>query len=233
MSEQPIWGCDWTWRNGICPAQRIQRDGLSYVWLKCTGSIKEGAYFSDPCFQASAERVLATNLIPGAYHYLMPGDTAGGQAAHFSDHIRSVTGDDSYGWLAKVNIEHPGITTGDIMRFCEVWENIEKRPLFIYSNRLIWTELNNFGHAAQPNPYLEEAHWIANTYRQTTSPPSLEEQYKRVNEGWWSVNYGGWDKATMLQFTNYALIAGIRVSGSAYRGSKDDLQAIAQANFSI
>lgn len=221
------WGCDWTWRQGICPALRIADEGFTYVWLKASGAISGGGYFEDPTFVQSAQAVLNTSLIPGAFHYLMPGNP-GGQAAHFSDQIRKVTGDDSVGFMCKLDVEQPGVTAQDISRFCEVWEDIEgDNPLWIYTNKHIWTVKNNYPHIGFHNPLLEEAHWIADEFRQPTQPPYASQQYKKINPEWWDTQYGGWKRATMLQFSNYSLIAGIRQMASVFLGRRTDLERIA------
>lgn len=226
-SQPKLWGCDWTWRQGVCPAKRIEEEGFTYVWLKASGAQAQGGYFEDPTFNQSMESVLSTNLIPGAFHYLMPG-RAGGQAAHFSDQMRRITGDDSTGIMCKLDVEQPGVTAQDIARFCEVWEDIEGRnPLWIYTNKHIWTIKNQFGSIGHNNPLLEEAHWIAAEFRQPGMPATASEQYKKINPAWWETNYGGWPKASMIQFSNYALIAGVRQMASVFHGRKTDLERVA------
>lgn len=227
MAAPKIWGTDWTWRQGLVPASQIEKEGFSYVWLKSSGSVDGGGYFSDPMFQLSAKELEKTNLIKGAYHWLMPGN-AGGQAAHFIDQVCRANGsNDTFGWLMKLDIEQPGITWDDILRFTDVFSVIEDKPLFIYTRKNTWQERKYGKLPSVPINYLEEAHWINNKYRVDDQLPYASQQYKQVDPLWWNTAYGNWPKADMLQFSDYAKIAGYRQMATVFPGTRDDLIEIA------
>jgi Glycosyl hydrolases family 25 len=225
-----IWLCDWTEYQGPINAPQIEAEGFSGVWLKSSGSIKHGGTYVDQVFQLNAAEVLKTSLIPGAFHYLMPGN-AGAQAGLFSDMIRSVAYNalgipTLRGWLCKLDVEQPGLTRADIVRFINVWNQIENGyPLWIYTSRSFWLA-NNLGAGSPLAPLLEEAHWVAANIRDNPEKPYASQHYKAVDPLWWNVAYAGWNVATMMQFTNKALVAGLRTTASAYPGSKKDLLAV-------
>jgi hypothetical protein len=230
--------CDWTrWQRIACPANQLVIEGFGGVWLKATGAgarLNQPAqpFHIDPLFFMSTDNVLAQpNLIPGAFCYLVPG-FAGVQAAFLSDVIRKAAGSVK-GWLIKVDIEEPGVTTADVRRFLTVWNELEMGgPIWVYSSRNNWLNKLKITGTDYPvmAPYLEEAHWVDAMTRTDPRAPYASQQVKGIKPEWWDVNYGGWKKAGMVQFTDNALIASQRTTCSVFMDSQDRLRTYTHAH---
>jgi hypothetical protein len=54
--------------------------------------------------------------------------------------------------------------------------------------------------------------------------PYASHHGRAIDPNWFNVDYGGWRKAILLQHTNNALVAGKRVTASAFNGSKAQLR---------
>lgn len=248
-----MWYCDWTWRQGVCPAETIASEGYELVWLKAGGATVGDATngwrerFLDPTFLDSATAVSLTSMVPGAYWYLVPGRTrsqagllydllleASARMGRASDRVR--------GWAVKLDVEERGLTYRDAFQFVDTWRKISgDYPFFIYTNRNLWNLILPVGQRDLASdvsgyalsPYLEEAHWVAESARTDPAKPYASQQFNSVRPEFWSLawsdvyggrryGYAGWTEATALQFTNNALIAGKRQMAGCFRGSKGE-----------
>lgn len=242
-----MWACDWHWRQGVCPAETIASEGYELVWLKAGGATAGDATngwkerFIDPTFFASAGQVALTRMIPGAYWYLMPGRPAT-QAGLFYELILEASrrqGRYLTGWAAKLDVEAPGLRYADIEAFVMTWSYLSGgHPLMIYTNRTLWNRTLPVEWRDKPDDnsggvltrYLEDAHWVPESVRTDPAKPYASQQAKAIEPAWWDLQYGdgsaaqrgwgGWRNATMIQFTDNALIAGKRQMASLFRGSK-------------
>jgi hypothetical protein len=225
-----MWIADWTWRQGVCPAAAIEREGFGVAKLKCGGAIKDGWTFIDPTFRESSKQVRTTGLIPMAYWFLMPG-RGKAQAALFVEELEL-----AYGSLDKVVAEidiefsgdaataQAGLTWQTVNEFMTAWYQLTGgKAIFVYTRK-------NFWEGMKPNPndtrwfpfaLLEEAHWVPPAVREDPKKPFASQQYKAVNSEWWNTNYWVWPRATILQFTNSASVAGKVTCASFYPGSAE------------
>lgn len=220
--------CDWTqWQGIILPARQIADEGFGGVWIKSSGSESQGGLFIDPAFVPGAAALLnEPRLVPGVFHYLRPGKPAT-QAALMVDLAES-TGLAEHGCLYKLDVETNGLTPYDVERFVEAFQLLtsQNQSLWIYTNLNNWKKVfPSVGsyNAAIRGCVLEEAHWVPENVRMNPSTPFASQQYKAVNEDWRLVNYGGWTRASMLQFSNHIRVAGRYTMGSAYAGSQKEL----------
>jgi hypothetical protein len=220
------WVCDWThWQEVPCPARGIADEGYSMVKLKVGGAITEGRFFEDPMFFNSAIPLLNTpELIPAAFWYLVPG-RARAQAALMYDLLDLV---DLPSWAVFLDVEQPGLNWRDVLNFRDTWHQLTGgQQLNLYTRRAVWLALGAPVGAGKPAfPILEEARWVNDLWRRGGMTRYASEQAKGINPDSWKVNYGGWEEADLLQFTDYALVQGKRVSASMFRGTKAELREL-------
>lgn len=217
----PTWGCDWTWRQGEIPASRLQEEGFGYCWLKGGGAIKEGWSFTDPWFLRNAEALLSTEIVPGVFWYLMPGD-GWKQAALLHGLLSQVSLPDRF--MVKLDVEQAGITREDVHGFVGQWRLMNQSwPLWCYTRKSFWLP-SLLG--VNPGMLLEEAHWVPDNITADPQKQFASQQFKEVNPNWWDVNYAGWERAHMLQFSGHALVCDKWTTASKYPGSRTDLRRI-------
>lgn len=219
-----VWIADWThWQGAPLPAARVQSEGYGMVKLKAGGR-NNPWHFEDPTFNLSASALHDTSMIPGVFWYLAPG-RATAQAGLFYDMLEANGGVRS--WAAYVDVEQIGLRWEDYDRFVRTWAILTGgQKLTVYSNRNYWINNMGSGNGAAWAPVLEDAHWVAQSVRESAATPYASQQAKAIDPAWWHASYGGWAAPTILQFTDAALVAGVRTSASLYRGSKDALRAL-------
>lgn len=250
---KPMWICDWTWRQGVVPAERIAREGFGAVWLKAGGATVgdpengKRERFVDPTFFEGARALEQTSALTGAYWWLTPGRLAT-QAGLFYDILLEATRSKRYAlrYIApKLDVEEVGLSYEDVAEFVANWANVSARyPLVIYTNRTLWNKILPVEVRDAPgdrsgvslSPYLEEARWVSETVRTDPKRPYASQQYRGVTEDWWRLpygdgtskryGYGGWTRPKAIQFTNNALIAGKRQMASAFEGTQADFAAM-------
>lgn len=235
------WGCDWTWRQGPCPATDLEADGFQFVKLKAGGAIREGWSFVDPFFSQNAQRVLQTGMVPGAYWYLMP-EKPHAQAGILLDllletgslHSRSGEAparDYRSGWAVWLDVENPGLTWDYVLAFALSWQEMSAGyPLALYTRKSFW-EPNIDVPVGLMSWFvaLEEAHWVPATVRADPAKPYATQQALSIEEAWWNPDYAGWPRARMLQFTDNALAGGPngrRTCATVFNGKPSDLRSL-------
>lgn len=222
MGERTVmWGCDWTWRQGELNAAALEQEGFGYCWLKGGGAITQGWSFTDPWFLRNAEALLATQVMPGVYWYLMPGE-GWKQAALLHGLLEQVSRPGQF--MVKLDVEQTGLTRDDVYSFVGQWRLMnEGWPLWCYTSKRFWTA-SQLG--VNPGLLLEEAHWVPDWVSADPSVPYASQQYKQVNPNWWDVNYAGWTKAHMLQFSGHAMVQSKWTTVSRYPGARLDLRRL-------
>jgi len=219
-----VWVCDWThWQGVVVPVKGIADEGYGMVKLKLGGSARDGRYFEDPMFFPNAVALLREpRLIPAAYWYLMPGRGAA-QAGLMYSMLALV---DHQTWATFLDVEHDGVTWRDVFQFAEAWTRLTGRQMALYTRQNFWQQLGApIGLGADVFPFLEEAHWVSDAVRGDRNKPYASQQAKAIEDSWWSVNYGGWTQASMLQFSDNVMVQGKRTVASIYRGTKAELRA--------
>lgn len=217
-----VYLCDWTsWQSVRCPVGTIQAEGFGAVKLKVGGSIKHGWSYLDPCFLASWEDLQASKMMPGAYWFLTP-DNPRAQAGLFVDTLERCGGFDN--WACWLDVEMLGVTGSTVFDFWKAWQaHTSTQPLMLYTSRGFWTTMRDVSFSPSVIfPMLETARWVPGT----TDPnrPYASQQVKAMTEAYWTPGYGGWSRATVVQFTDHALVAGKRTTASVYDGTLANLK---------
>jgi len=223
-APKTTWVCDWThWQGMTLPAYGVANEGYGMVKLKAGGATSGGRFFEDPKFHENAIALVnEPRLLPGAYWYLMPG-RATAQAGLFFDILN---GYGVHTWAAFLDVEERGLSYADVRKFALAWERLTAgQPLALYTSRRVWETLGNPSPGYNVLTFLEEAHWVPETVRKDPARPYASQQARFIDRTWWDVNYGGWARADMIQFTDNALVMGKRTTASLYPGTQAQLRA--------
>jgi lysozyme len=132
----------------------------------------------DETFAANVAGARGQGLLPGAYHFLEPGDGAA-QADVFADAIGHADG-----LLTALDLEAGGLTLAEALAFrAQFRTRTADHPLFVYGSLGFLARL---GITADFGP-LWLAHWVA-----SAGDP--------IPPGYWRVAFGGYTRADILQF---------------------------------
>jgi hypothetical protein len=222
-APKTTWVCDWThWQGMTLPAWGVANEGYGMVKLKAGGASAGGRFFEDPKFHENAIALVnEPRLIPAAYWYLMPG-RATAQAGLFYDIL---AGYGVHTWAAFLDVEERGLSFADVRKFAIAWERLTAgQPLALYTSRRVWQTLGEVDGNVFFR-FLEEAHWVPEAVRKDPARPYASQQARFIDRTWWDVNYGGWGRANMIQFTDNALVMGKRTTASLYPGTQAQLRA--------
>jgi hypothetical protein len=153
-------------------------------------------------------------MVPGAYHFLRAGDGAA-QARHFLNRITAHGG--PTGWIIQLDAESDGYGS-EMTAWANEWNRLTGNyPFLIYSGSWSWPHTNNV-RGAGLTANLWHPHYVSGTDLGSVL-------YQQVTDGFWKPGYGGWEQATVLQFSDRGQVAGAAIDVSAYRGTADQLRA--------
>lgn len=193
-----LFGFDVSHYQGNVNMATAKAAGYTFAVAKAT----EGTTYTDVNFSQNMRGAIAAGLLPGAYHFLDPGNGAA-QASRFYSVVKSSIGGVE-GKLCVLDVESG--TASDVWNFVTQWKAITKHPLVIYSGAWFWV-----GHLNNPNAStlgcpLWDSHYVPTTGYGSTI-------FATVPSSFWIPQYGGWGSLAMLQFTSSATVNG--VSGHA------------------
>jgi len=206
------WLIDISNHQGAFDVGRAVSEGYSVVWMKAT----EGTSFRDGRFDTFAAQTIAAGALPGAYHYLRSGS---GRSQCEAFYGRLVDHGGPGGWLAACDNEADAGWQTTVDFFARWRELAGDHPLFMYSGNWWWGSRGWNG--ASLTPYLWDSRYVSGS----GLGPSL---YGKVPGSWWSPRYGGWGNVTILQFSSSGVVAGRPIDVNVFRGSVDELRALAR-----
>lgn len=210
-----IFGIDVSkWQSGVL-WDRVPAD-IEFAIARA--SISKSA---DTWYAVNARGISDTGRLGGAYHYLYPDDGAG-QASFFLDTVG-----DPEGKLCVVDVERAGTTFNDVEAFASRFaEEAPGHPLIVYTGKWFWAS-SSFGNprGSDIGP-LWHSHYVNPTQALGKSP---QEIYSLVPSTWWNTFYGGWPRATILQYTSSSSVPGVstRCDANAFKGTIDELRKLA------
>ena len=190
--------------------------GVTFAIFRCVG--ENGKI--DPDYAPNVKAAHASGVIPGGYHFIAGGGTV-------VEHCKRFVGTmgDPMGLLVAVDVERPNHHDSpkfaDVQRwFDEYRKHHPTHPVLLYTGRWFWHP-KSFGN---PDGSGLSPHSWGSFYPK--HPDS-----GRLSAGW-NRPFGGWDGPTIWQYRGGGKLvngkgAGARVDLNAYRGSLDDLRALA------
>lgn len=214
-----LWIADVSNHNPGFDVARCEREGFSAVLMKASegSSNSAGGKYQDPLFNAFAYQVRATSMIPGAYHFLRAGDGVA-QAELFYARIAYHGG--PAGWLCACDNEVDA-DLDTTMAFYRRWNELTgDHPLIMYSGYWWWQSRG--WNLTSLTPYLWDSRYVS-------GEGYASELFESVPDVWWQPRYGGWSRATLLQYSDKATVAGMTpVDVDAFEGTIGDLRKIAR-----
>lgn len=181
----------------------VKSAGIEYAIARASIGLS-----TDPTFGSHKAGALTQGILPGAYHFLMPGS-----GSDQADVFASMT-NGARGILAALDCESQGLTIGIITDFAERFaERSDNHPLFIYTGPSFWR--------AHGNPPLKDLGplWLA------FYPGG---GYQGDNASTWDLVLGG-VKATIWQYGPRPIKGRSSVDGDAFRGTRAELEAFTGA----
>jgi len=206
----PLYILDISNHQGNFNITRAAAEGYSAIICKAT----EGRTFRDAKFNRNIPLIRNAGMIPGAYHFLRAGNGAA-QARAF--HARVAAHGGPSGWLCACDNEADA-SWATTTAFVAEWHRLTAgHPLIMYTGAWWWKPRGWNGASLTP-------HLWASRYVSGTGYGS--ELYSRVPASWWTPGYGGWPRATLLQYSSSARVAGQSVDVSAFEGTAADLRRL-------
>lgn len=189
--------------NGA-PIAQVAAAGGTFVIAQAT----VGQTFNDPAYPTNAKRIQTAGLIGGAYHFL-----TGGNGASQADHFRSVIGNPD-GLLCAVDVESNRLGAdaeyADVKAFVKRFNQLAPgHPLFIYTANWYWGS-KQFG-----NPDAGALNCPLWNARYTGAKGPLGSITPAAN---FRAGFGGWERATIVQFTSSTTIGNGRIDADLFDG---------------
>lgn len=184
-------GIDVSRHQGIIDWAAVDRSSHSFAILKAT----EGTSYSyDSWFKANMPRVRATDLIPGAYHFLRADRDPAAQARYYASVVENFDG-----MLAVVDVETAANGTKPTINHvkgfaAEFRRLVPGHPLIVYTGRWYWVGVMGDPYGADIGPLWHSEY---DTGAEVDDGPELD-------------NYGGWSKATIWQYTSSGRCPGVQ-----------------------
>ena len=172
--------------------QQVVSEGYSFIFVKAT----EGTGYHNPYFAQHIRAARDAGALPGAYHFLRAG-SGEAQAISFVAAVDEAMGSTTGVMLACDNEKDAGWAT-TVAFFQKVWQLTGGHHVIMYTGSWWWPH-------GWDGSGLTGALWHS---RYIDGEGYGSDLYARVPASWWDTNYGGWPRATILQFSNQGLVAG-------------------------
>ena len=235
--EQPIFGIDVhsEYQRGL-NFERARAEGHEFCVIKASeGPYRDGDTYVPSGFNEFFRRAEAEGFVMGVYHFLVstPGKA---QANHFLKTIEAVGGPEDK--ILMVDFEaygsYPALTPGNdqLMDFiAEVKRRVGDHPIVVYSGRGFWNGGDSSGDFAQ---YGADVAWDAYYLHMDPVHPmrfyaNSDQNFQNAGLPWgWGRPWGGVEP-WFWQFTSAGGVAGMNIDVNAYRGTREQLLALAGA----
>lgn len=170
----------------------LVQQGYSFAVVKLT----QGTWYARDQGDEWVQAARFAGLIPGGYHWLERGDGAG-QARYFMKKVIEAGGPE--GMLIQLDCE---ATAGwdDIQAWHKEWMRLTAHPYLLYTGGWWWNVPGRRWPGVTLTPYLWHSHYLLADL--DTIPDDPAAFAARVPASWWNPGYGGWDRASILQFTS-------------------------------
>lgn len=200
-----LWGVDISNHQGDIDIAAIKQEGYSFLWAK----IGEANNYRDPFWPRNRDLARANGLLLAGYHYVREWADPESQAALIESHI----GDKSI--PVMIDFENG---SGDMAMFWAVKNAIERRGMAVrlsYIPDWYWERIGSPDLSAVPG--LITSNFV-------NGSDYASRLYPGDNwEGWHP--YGN-RTPDILQFTSQAQVAGHQIDAMAFKGTREQLQAL-------
>ena len=180
----------------------LARQGYTFLATKATeglGVVSVAGFTAEQFTSRMLTWVAQTRqagMIPGLYHYLRTQDGAA-QCDAFMRIVERAGGPD--GLLIQLDCEADGYGP-QMTAWTRRWNALtDRHPFLIYSGSWWWPQTGAFNGAGL-TPYLWHSHYLSADA--DTIPDDPAAFAARIPVSWWAPGYGGWPRATILQFSS-------------------------------
>jgi GH25 family lysozyme M1 (1,4-beta-N-acetylmuramidase) len=223
-AADPIWGIDVShWQQSINMKQ-VKREGYEFAVVKATeGPYQDGSKYTDDRYSQHMKNAQAADLIVGAYHFLVE-TPAKPQVDHFLSTVGDVRGKIIMVDFEEYSAPHGYLTPGNATLgafISELRSRIGSHPIVIYSSRGFWNGGDPTGPASQ---FGDVTTWDA--YYLTMDQVDPKTFYSKNKARGWGKPWGS-QEPMIWQFTSAGSVAGLNVDVNAFRGTRDELLALA------
>jgi GH25 family lysozyme M1 (1,4-beta-N-acetylmuramidase) len=211
-------GIDWS---------KVRGDGMTFMLARASIGTAPDSFRT-----SSDNRYFRRNVVGakaagfgliGAYHYLENGLDGREQAKRFLGYVSDVIDPNDIALMADV--EERGLTVAAYDAFVdELHRELPAHPRLTYSGRWYWDGVWSNPNRAAIGP-LDASRYVS-VAAGTTLP--WRQAWAKVPSSWWTVTYGGWRVASILQFTSQGHVAGYGgpLDVNAFRGSMAELRGL-------
>jgi GH25 family lysozyme M1 (1,4-beta-N-acetylmuramidase) len=233
--DQPIFGIDVhpEYQRGL-NFERARAEGYEYCIVKAAeGPYRDGSEYIPSGFKEFFRRAEAEGFVMGVYDFLLS-TPAEAQADHFLRTIEAVGGPEDK--ILMVDFEaypkNPALTPGnDQLKnlIADVKRRVGDHPIVLYSGRGFWNGGDASGSFAQ---YGADVAWDAYYLNMDPVNPkqfyaNSERYFQDAGIPWgWGKPWGGVEP-WFWQFTSAGGVAGLNIDVNAYRGTREQLLALA------
>lgn len=224
-TENPIFGVDISHYNQGFSIRKAKRQGIGFVFAKATeGPYRDGSSYVDPAYRGFRRAARLARLPFGAYHFLTHTPIEA-QVDHFLKNVGRLKGK-----MLMVDFEayssYPSLTpsNNDLERFVAILHRKTNRhAVVLYSGEGFWKGGDSSGAFSR---YGAEAAWDA-YYPLGDRVNGYRQLYEQVRDRGWGERWGG-VVPVMWQYTPSGHVAGRNVDCNAFRGTKEQLLALAR-----
>ena len=197
---------------------KVRASGVRFAIIKAS----EGVEYADPMFEENFKGALVAGIIPGSYHFFLPGQDPLKQAQHHWEVVSAVCG--SRPCLPPcIDLETAGATKAQMNAivggFLQELQRLDGRPGLLYTSPGFWNTYMPVPVVSQYRLPVSQLDWAA-------AHPLWIAHY---TTGWPSQVYpwAGW---AFWQYSSAGKISGIRsrVDLDYFNGSLGDLEALAE-----
>ena len=196
---------------------KVKASGVSFAIIK----VSEGTDFVDPMFEENFRGAVNAGVVPGTYHFFLPGLDALLQAAHYLSVLKDVVGTAPC-LPACIDLETAGATktvmNTAVRNFMQELQRQQGRPGLIYTSPGFWSTY-------LPAPVLVQNRLKTADVEWAVEYPLWLAHY---TTGWPSQVYpwAGW---RFWQYSSAGKVAGVptRVDLDLFDGSAAELAALA------
>lgn len=203
--------------------ESLAREGFTFLVVKATQGT--GSYVAPATFDDWIRRGRAAGMVVGAYHWLDGSDPVR-QADTFVSRLASVGGPD--GLMLQIDCEDTTNPASAAQLTAFVAQLRRRagaaRPLLLYSGGWWYGAHLGAYNAAALGLHLWHSHYVGGSGYASTLAGS-------VSDSMWIPGYGGWPRATVLQFSSRGTAGGIagNVDVNLFDGGRDELLALTSA----
>ena len=223
--DQPIYGVDISdYQRGL-DLDQVAREGYEFCVVKASeGPYGDGTPYLNPSYGPQIHAAHSAGLLTGAYHWLVETPVQA-QVDLFLEAVGDVSGK-----LVMVDYEsYPNVRSLDpsmatLRAFVtELRERIGDHPILVYAGQGYWNSPPPNGSIVD----LDVTTWDA-FYPQHPVAGFGSVLYERVKNLGWGERWG--DQEPMIwQFSSHGRVAGMEIDVDAFRGTREELYALAEA----